>query len=227
LSLSAAYRLAAEHLYRDLGRFAYAGWDFINPTYFDGRLPETLILWDIIEYGHLWGWCRSPSDGPPIIKLHPSLVKPADPREPPWDIPLAHLGYPFAFDVLLHECIHASVNYLLGGWEKLLDRRSYWSSHNNPLWVAEVNRIAPMLGYRGDAFTMNLPARVQTGETTKTGKPVTRTVRQQAGNAPCFEHFPHSLPGRNDFYVTKELPFAWQPKNRDCVGQLADTGRSA
>jgi hypothetical protein len=223
--LAAAYRFVADYLYRDLdlGRFAYAAWDHINANYFGGRLPETFILWDLTDHGNALGWCRSQRDGPPIIKLHPALVMPA--AEEPWGIVRAHLGYVYAYDVLLHECIHASVEYLLGGCDGIPGWKSYWSCHNNPLWIAEVNRIAPLLGYQGDAFTMKRPRRVPIpGETTKTGKPATRTVRRQDGNAPDFEHFPHSLPGREALYIAKVLPFDFRPHPRLCVAELEDTG---
>jgi hypothetical protein len=226
LDLHHAYRLVAAHVYGrgDLGRFAYAAFDHINGTYFEGKLPETLILWDLTNYGKALGWCRSAADGPPIIKLHPSLVFPVPPTalereayEDPaaWGYPEEWFGFCLAFDVLLHECVHASVNYLLGGWERLPGVRSYWSSHNNPLWVDEVNRIAPLLGYTGDRFTMKRPKRVVIpGEFTKRGKPKKRTRCVQEGNAPDFERFPYELPGRAQFYLAKELPFPWEANRK-------------
>jgi hypothetical protein len=213
-----AYRLIAAHVYRrgDLGRFAYAAFDFINATYFEGKLPETLLLWDLTDYGRCLGWCRPAADGPPIIKLHPATVYPADRVRDwarVWGYPRRWFGLCFAFDILLHECIHASVDYLLGGWEQLAEAKTYWTCHNNPLWIGEVNRIAPHLGYVGDAFTLKTPKRVPVpGEVTKTGKPLTRTVRIQDGEAPDFERFPHTMPCRVPFYLAKELPFPWERK---------------
>jgi hypothetical protein len=214
-----AYRLIAAHVYRfaDLGRFAYAAFDWINATYFEGKLPETLLLWDLTDYGRCLGWCRSAADGPPIIKLHPATVQPRDRpnyrHAHVWGYPLDWFGLCFAFDTLLHECVHASVNYLLGGWEGLPGVKSYWTCHNNPLWVGELNRIAPRLGYAGDPFTMKTPQRVPIpGVFTKTGKPRTRTARRQDGEAPDFERFPHSLPCRAPFYLAGKLPFPWGRK---------------
>src|SRR5262249_34296445 len=111
-SLHRAYRAVANHVYRGLGRFAYTAFDHVNATYFEGKLPETLLLWDLTEHGHALGWCRSPHDGPPIIKLHPALVSPADTQwrrilrdlATVWNYPLSWFGLAFAFDVLLHEC---------------------------------------------------------------------------------------------------------------------------
>jgi hypothetical protein len=214
--LHQAYRLIARHLYRRLGHFAYTAFDHINATHFAGKLPETLLLWDLTEYGHCLGWTRSAADGPPIIKLHPAVVSPA-PRPPAlehlpiWGFPPTWFGLAFAYDVLLHECIHVTVNYLHGGWETLSARRSYWTSHNNPVFVAECNRLAPGLGYTGDPFTMKVPTRVIIpGVFTKSGTPKTKTVRIQAGNAPDFERFPYSLPGRSARYLARTLSFPWE-----------------
>jgi hypothetical protein len=216
-----AYRLIAGHVYslHRLGPFAYAAFDHINATYFQGKLPETLLLWDLTDYGRCLGWCRSSAEGPPIIKLHPATVYPAEQpggrRRYVWGYPRPWYGLCFAFDTLLHECIHASVNYLLGGYEDLDGGRSYWTCHNNPLWISEVNRIAPLLEYSGDAFTMKTPKRIPVaGAVTPTGKPRTRSVRRQDGQAPDFERFPHTLPGREAFYLGRQLPFAWEKKRR-------------
>lgn len=197
----AAYRLIAAHLYRDLGRFAYAAFEHINATLFAGALPETLILWDLTEYGRCLGWCRSAADGPPIIKLHPNLV--FSPNRPPvreakerWHIPVELLGHCYAYDVLLHECIHAHVEYNLGGWERLgLDepQRSTWTCHNNPLWVSECNRITRILGYEV-AFEMKKYRRVE-------GRV------KYVCDGPDFERFPHTIPARGAFYRARHLPF--------------------
>jgi hypothetical protein len=194
-AIHAAYRLIAEHLYRDLGRFAYAAFDHINAAYFDGKLPETLILWDLTDYGRELGWCRSSADGPPIIKLHPNLVfSPNRPQKARWLIPVELFGRCFAYDVLLHECTHAHVEYNLGGWAHLDGpQRSKWTYHNNPVWVAECNRIAGLLGYPV-TYEMKRYRRVE-------GKVVYRC------DGPDFEHFPHSIPGREDFYRRRQLPF--------------------
>jgi hypothetical protein len=197
--IHAAYRLIADHLYGELGRFAYAAWGHINGTYFGGALPETFILWDLTDYGRCLGWCRSAEDGPPIIKLHPNLVMPSD-REAAraqlarWGIPVETFGPCFAFDVLLHECMHANVEYNLGGWRRLDGaQRSKWTSHNNPLWVAECNRIAGLLGFR-PCYTMKKYKRV--------GGKVKYTC-----DGPDFECFPYTLPGRKEFYLARSLPF--------------------
>jgi hypothetical protein len=193
--LHAAYRLIADHLYGGLGRFAYAAWDHVNAAYFGGALPETLLLWDLTDYGHCLGWCRSCADGPPIIKLHPNLVRQSQRERPDrWHIPVELLGPCFAYDVLLHECMHAHVEYNLGGWERLDGpQRSKWTGHNNPLWVGECNRIAGLLG---------LPA----GFELKKYRRVDGKVKYGCGG-PDFERFPYTLPGREEFYRARRLPF--------------------
>jgi hypothetical protein len=198
--IHAAYRLIAQHLYRSLGRFAYLAFDHINTVFFDGKLPETLILWDLTDYGRCLGKTRSsPADGPPIIKLHPNLVmSPSAPRsrqrDERWSIPVEMLGRCYAYDILLHECIHVHVNYNLGGLESLDgSQRSSWTSHNNPLWVAECNRIAGLLGY-SITYEMKRYRRVE--------------GRVKYGcDGPNFEDFPQTIPGREDFYRRRQLPF--------------------
>ncbi len=198
--------MISKHYNGPRGVFAYAAFEDINRRYFDGRLPMTLILWDITEHGALLGWCRSPRDGSPIIKLHPSLLSPAG-VELPWNISLEVLGACFAYDVLLHECMHTSVNYLLGGYEALPDYRSSWTSHNNPVWIAECNRIARLLGYPDVRADTSKAQRIPDpdGATTKTGKPATVVRWVDTGNI-VKENFPHCLEDREVFYRRNVLP---------------------
>lgn len=198
-NIHAAYRLIAGHLYGELGEFAYAAFDYINEAYFGGAVPQTLILWDLVEHGRALGWCRSPEDGAPIIKLHPSLVRPK--TDNPWNIPTEHHGYCLAFDVLIHEMMHAHVNYNLGGdygTDTCLNGptagRSLWTCHNCPNWINECNRIAAMLG---------LPADLQMTVAVRKGKSV-RRVNEGHGKPGSF---PRSIPERVSFYSAKQLPF--------------------
>jgi hypothetical protein len=62
---------------------------------------------------------------------------------------------------------------------------------------------------------MKVPTRVVIpGVFTKRGKPKTKTVRIQTGDAPDFERFPHTLPGRELRYLTRTLPFPWESIRR-------------
>ena len=201
--IAAAYQIAVGHLFGVDGMFAYRAFDHINATFFDGKLPMALILWDITQYGRCLGWCRSSDDGPPIIKLHPSLVNPT--TACPWNIPRDQLGYCQAYDVLLHECIHASVQYTHGGYEKILGVTSSWTSHNNPIWIGECNRIARILGYTDVDIQMSKSRRVPNpGD-----GPKTRVKRVNDGTSKP-ERFPHNLSGRSCFYRANQLPFELQ-----------------
>ena len=184
--------------------FAYRAFDHINATFFDGKLPMALILWDITQYGRCLGWCRSPVDGPPIIKLHPSIVKPTTPC--PWNIPRDQLGYCLAYDVLLHECIHAAVEYIHGGYEDLPGVTSNWTSHNNPVWVSECNRIGRLLGYHDIGIQMSKSKRVPNPDPNGS-KTVVRRVNEGTSKP---EHFPHNLDTRACFHRKNQLPFEFQ-----------------
>jgi hypothetical protein len=208
--IRAAYRLVARHVYGhfDLGDFAYTAFDHINSTFWGGTLPEPLLLWDITAYGGCLGWTRSTCDGPPIIKLHPSTVAPsASSTTNPWRIPPEILGFCYAYYTLVHETIHVAVNYLHGGYESLPDYKRSWTSHNNPLWIAEVNRIAALMGLPAN-YQMKKYRRVPTGEVNDKGQPVTKV--QYGYDGPDFERFPHDTPGAQDFYLKGILPFPWQ-----------------
>jgi hypothetical protein len=130
-------RQIARRYFGARGAFAYAAFDHINATYFDGALPLPLIQWALTPHGRCLGQTHV-VDRPPVITLHPSLLGGTE-SVTPWGISPAHLGPTFAFDVLIHECVHVAVCYLLGG-------RAGRSSHDNPLWAAECSRIAPLLG---------------------------------------------------------------------------------
>jgi hypothetical protein len=217
----AAYRLIARHVYRigGLGDFAYRAFEYINTTFFADRLPEPLIVWDLTSYGHCLGWTRSPEDGPPIIKLHPSLVAPAEKRRSQdrkrvWTTPVDLLGYCYAFHVLLHETVHVAVNYLLGGIDSHPDWKKGWSSHQNPLWIAEINRIAGIMGVNV-TYDMKKYRRVPTGAVNAKGRAITKLKYECDGPDP--EHFPENLPGAKDFYRKKKLPFAWSKPARKAV----------
>lgn len=205
VSVRQAYRLIARYVYGPMGTFAYQAFEHINLTYHESRLPEPLILWDITDHGHNLGWCRSRKDGPPIIKLHPSILAGTE-LETPWGIESEILGACFAYDVLLHETIHVSIEYVHGGWDHLPGCNSLWTSHNNPVWVAEVNRIAEI---------MDVPVRVSMkrykrveipGVTNENGKTLKAPRWTHDGDLKP-EHFPHGYAGRREFYLRNELPF--------------------
>jgi hypothetical protein len=149
----------------------------------------------------------SPKERPPIILLHPSLWGGTE-SDDPWGYPPDLLGPRFALDSEIHEAIHVSVNYRLGGpgfaAPRDGERKTFRgdSSHNNPEWIAEVNRIAPLLGFDGVSAAMSVPKRK--------GK---KTVRVCDGNIPfnVAATFPRALRfhrKRFDYYRDHSpLPF--------------------
>jgi hypothetical protein len=188
------------------GLWAYEAFEFINATYFDGKLPWPFIQWGLTPHGHCLGFTQS-SDDPPVITLHPSVLGGTE-KEDPWSVPPPWLGACYAFDVLLHETMHVSVAYLLGGW-----RDKGHTSHNNTAWIAEVNRLAPLLGLHGVQAAMKKPKRLPIpGLTTKTGKPATKVVRVTDGNVPhgAVATFPYGvrmhLGSAADHYVSGGCP---------------------
>jgi hypothetical protein len=197
-SLEEATRQVEKYFWGSRGVFARQAFDYINAAYFDGRLPWTLLVWGITAHARCLGFTRSREGEPPIITLHPSILGGTE-RADPWGIPPRLLGECYAFDVVLHECVHVSVHYLLGG------RQGGDSSHNNPQWVAEVNRIAPLLGFGEVEASMKKPARVKTAGGSK-------VQRVSGGNVPydAVCRFPYELRrflGRLDFYERERLPW--------------------
>ena len=114
------------------------------------------------------------------------------------------LGACLAYDVLLHECIHVSVHFLLGG-------AIGPTSHNNPQWISEVNRIAPALGFQDAVAGASKSKRVVVGQD-ENGRNVTTVVRASDGNLPhkATATFPQGVRqhlGDYSFYHAGVLPF--------------------
>jgi len=210
-----ALDLIAEYYSPRFGRWAYRAFDVINSTFFDDRLPRPLIQWAITGYGHCLGLTAAGLSrrDRPIITLHPSIMEPVGggPLQGggagPWGIDHRWFGPLFAFDVLIHESIHVAQSVLH-------DRDPDEPSHNGPTWIAEVNRLAPVLGLEGVQAGLNRPKRVPVpGRTTKTGKVATEVRRVDEGNVPLKAHsrFPYGvrelLGTADEYYRGGELPF--------------------
>jgi hypothetical protein len=205
--LEAATRLVERHFYGKKGAFARQSFDYINAQFFDNRLPWTLIIWTLTAHGHCLAFTSSGQTTEPIIGLHPSLLGGTE-SDSPWGFPPELLGYCFAYDSMVHECIHVSVEYLLGGAHGP-------SSHNCPEWISEVNRIAPLLGFTGIEAGMSKTKRVAVdGTPTRRGKQPSKVVRVDEGNVPfalAVAGFPRGLRyylKQLDFYKRNILPFA-------------------
>jgi hypothetical protein len=208
ISIESACQTVAQHYYGERGQWCYKAFEWINATLFSGELPYPLLLLGLTAHGACLGWTASPvSQGKaPTVLLHPSLWGGTE-KENPWKIPPDLLGPRYAFDVLIHECIHVSVNYLLGGFNPVIE-----SSHDNDNWIAEINRIAPLIGLSD----------VQAAKT-KVRRKGKKIVRECDGNIPfrAAASFPHSvreLRGELDYYRDpRPLPF-------ECYGTLHVTG---
>jgi hypothetical protein len=208
--LAEALKLVAKHFMRDRGRFAYEAFEFINAKYFGNALPYPLIVWALTAHGGCLGLTYVHSGEQPVILLHPSTLQGTE-KSDPWGIDPRMLGWCFAFDVLVHECIHVHIGWREGGWT------NFRSSHNNPLWVAHVNRLAPLLGLPAIRAAMTKVRRVAVeGKLGPRGKPPTKVQRGTDGDIPfgAVKTFPRGVRvhlGLTDFYLKQELPFAFQP----------------
>jgi hypothetical protein len=207
--LDRACRIVAEGFYGERGRWAYEQFDRINRDYFGGALPTPLITFEITPHGKCLG--QTSSTDRPHIRLHPSVFGGTEVATP-WGTPAEWLGELFAADVLIHECMHVSVRFRLGGAKGP-------TSHNNPQWIGEVNRLAPLLGFSGIKAGRQVAKRFPVeGEVTKRGKPQTTVKKATDGNIPfkVVATFPHSLRVHlgeaNDYYV--QYPLAKSSRQR-------------
>jgi hypothetical protein len=213
--VQAACKLIARHYGGPRGLFAYECFEDINARFFGNGLPWPLIHWAITPHGQCMGFTTRAATPQPVIVLHPSTLKGTE-KTNPWGIEPALLGVCFVYDVLLHECIHVKVEYVLGGW-----REKGETSHNNSLWVGEVNRLVPLLGFASISVGRSLIKRVaMPGQTTPNGKPATRVARIAEGNVPfgAVATFPYGLRkhlGLVAHYQRDELPFK---PNTDVAG---------
>jgi hypothetical protein len=180
------------------GEFAYKAFDFVNGEFFSSGLPHPLIIWHATPFGSCSGSLRAGIDLPPIICLSRSLMGDKEKTPSPWRIPHSWLGPCAVFDVLLHECMHLQVDYVLGGW---LGRVRGDSSHNNELWIAEVNRIAPLLGLNGVEAGLRLPKRISSDGNGS------RVTRMQEGNVPITSLAVFPTAHRKAFYKAARLPW--------------------
>lgn len=176
--LQAACRLVAETFYGADGLWLCNAFEAINEAYFAGELPYPHLTIEITAHSRCLAWCSSHPDRPPRMAIHPTVLGFRE-LENPWGVPTEWLGRAFAFDVLIHECLHASVHYRLGG-------STGPTSHNNAGWVSEVNRIAPLLGFEGVEAGRQVAKRVpiEGGGLTKRARKPTAVRKVTEGNVP-------------------------------------------
>ncbi|MBX9791029.1 MAG: hypothetical protein K2Y37_19085 [Pirellulales bacterium] len=183
--------VVAENVYGQKGVWAYESFAFINQNYFDGRLPWPQIVWALTEHGGCVAWASASHDKskPPVITLHPSLLRGSE-KKRPWGIDARWLGPSLAFDTLLHECMHAHIDYNLGG-------QTGRTSHDCERWTRQVNRIAKLMGFEGIHAGRTKCVRVPDRNAPRTvrGKFATTVVRKTLGNIPfrAVASFPQGL----------------------------------
>jgi hypothetical protein len=122
------------------GVWAYDAFEFINEEYFSGHLPYPRIVWAPTGRHHCLGFATVFTGRLPSIILHPDILD--------W-------GLGFAFDILVHEALHISVEYLVG-------RGRGTDGHYCEGWYAEVGRLLPLMGFDGIEID-DLPAAVVAG----------------------------------------------------------------
>jgi len=138
------FELCRHYQDRD-GEWAYRSFDLINNKFFDGTLAWPHIRWAMTQWGRCLGYKISqvsPKPSPPSITLHPNLLGTSSGKDELWGYPAACLGYAFAWDTIFHEALHIKVAQMNTGGPRI-------DSHNNDFWIAEVNRLAPLVGLPG------------------------------------------------------------------------------
>jgi hypothetical protein len=127
-------RTLASKRFGGLGVWTYDEWRRLNEIFFYGRNNVGPIVWWTASPDESLGYYAAADN---IIYLNEHLLKPVYPMPcRKWDVD--HMNKRLASDVILHEMIHQKIHQS-GGWEGE-------SSHNNSKFVAEVNRIAKLLG---------------------------------------------------------------------------------
>jgi hypothetical protein len=190
----------AEHYQDARGLLGYALFEAVQAHLFNNELPWPLVLWGLTPHGGCLAYTASSIVCPPMITLHPSLLGGTEKKDP-WDTPPAWLGVLYALDAMIHECMHVAVHYARGPWQ------GGESSHNNPLWIAEVNRLAPLLGFTDVVAAMSKP--------TREGKKIVRRCKDSTiPFEPAVSQFPDGLRRVRDtaesYYRAKVLPFPVQ-----------------
>jgi hypothetical protein len=173
IAMRRAVRLIGQTYYGENGLWLCQAFDAINRKLFAGTLPQPLITIEVTRWSRCIGWCWLTEGRPPHVVIHPTLFGVGESNnKPPWGLPPRWMGRRFVFDALLHECVHISVRHRLGGYEGQ-------SSHNNAKWIAEVNRLCPLIGLRGIEAGRQVAKRVR-----KKGKKDTVVEKVDEGNVP-------------------------------------------
>jgi hypothetical protein len=141
MTLFSELKKTGKKLFGDFGAWAFDEWKTLNKTFFNGEIVPGEIIWGSTPNDRNLGYYLVAEN---LICLHKNLMRPIYPTNPlKWEF--RHFNKKKAGDVLLHEMIHQRIHQT-GGWVGE-------TSHNNERFVAEVNRIAKLLG-------MDIKARV-------------------------------------------------------------------
>lgn len=142
---------AAAVLYGERGSWAYDMWDLINTRFWNGSLVPGPIHWGLTA-GCNFGWFLGDSNGGRIT-IHealtgtdfPDFVQ-ADRRieRNSWGLSSDYFGLGTALGTLLHEAMHQA--HRQQGLSYCTDRRGEYEPHHNPIWLAECERVAPLIG---------------------------------------------------------------------------------
>lgn len=134
---------ASEITFGQYGIWLFDTWQSHNERYFDNQLDVIPLTFGLLPHGAKLGvYHNRADDGYDLITLHHSLLNPTGNA---WQI-LPLLGKRFASDVLLHEMMHQAIYQQYGHNGEPLNTSFGSSSHNNPAWCDEINRLSPMLG---------------------------------------------------------------------------------
>jgi len=181
--LLAIMRQVAQHYYGALGTFYYDAFEHVNREHFGGDLPVPLLQVAMTPYGRCLGYTLPREAKQPVIRMHSNLIMRGVPGE-----------LVAAYEVLLHECCHVAVHYIVGAGKGS-------TSHTCEGWLELVNRLSPELGLLGvDA---------QAIKAKRDGK---RVYKATTGNMTQSElaGWPHSLRLKSNpgYYDKADLPFA-------------------
>lgn len=179
---------AASITFGQYGVWLFDTWKSHNEQYFDNQLQVIPLTFGLLPHGKALGnFTHKNEAGYSLITLHKSLL---DPQGDAWQI-LPLLGQRFASDVLLHEMIHQAVYQQYGHDGSSLEKFFGSSSHNNPAWCDEVNRLAPMLGlsFKAQVVKRQRVENPDTGKKTKLAWQVSDGYLERAELAT----FPHCV----------------------------------
>ena len=131
-------RTASESAHPGYGGWLFDTWMSLNTDYFEGKLEAIAIIW-----GRIGRTCRLSHFDPGMgrITLQSTLLSPLTNNGCRYQI----LDLQLAQDALLHAMMHQAIYQELGHDGSA---RSRQTAHSNPAWVAQVKRIAPLLGHR-------------------------------------------------------------------------------